>query len=134
MLPPDAFSAAERLDLGATLESLAVLRVTDNVPAALKGDPAAAVAAALSLTPLGDVDLQVDIVMSALLHCALKDDATAALVLSHILSNAEFDHPLKIELSTLWLTHHLGRTRDPRWFAQTEVAVKQALSDEEGDA
>jgi hypothetical protein len=133
MLPPDTFGAAEDLDLNATLARVAVLHATNDIPAALKGDPAAAIGAALSLAPLGHVDHQVDIVMSALLHCALKDDAAAALVLSHILGNAEFVHPLKMELSILWLTHHLGRARDPRWFAQTEARVSQALSDHGDD-
>jgi hypothetical protein len=134
MLPPDAFGAAEHLHLSATLECVAVLHATENALAALKGDPAAAIGAALSLAPLGHVDHQIDIVMSALLHCALKDDAAAALVLSHILSNADFDLPVKIELSILWLTHHLGRARDSRWFAQTEARVSQALSDHGDDA
>jgi hypothetical protein len=71
--------------------------------------------------------------MSTLLHCALKEDAAAALVLSHMLGHAEFEHPLKVELSTLWLTHHFGRARDPRWSAQTEAAISLALSDQEDD-
>lgn len=133
-LPPNAFSAGGHLDVVAALNNVAVLHGPNNLAAALRGDSAAAISVALSLMPIQEVTFPVDIAMSTLLVCALNDDAAAALVLSHVLGRAEFDHAQTIELSTAWLTHHLRSGRDPHRFARTKEALSLILHDEEEEA
>lgn len=133
-LPPDAFSAGGQLEVVAALNNVAVLHGPNNLAAALRGDSAAAISVALSLMPVQEVTFPVDIAMSTLLVCALNDDAAAALVLSHVLGRAAFDHAQTIELSTAWLAHHLRSSRDPHQFARTEEALSLIVHDEEDEA
>jgi hypothetical protein len=131
MLSVHQFRDVEQSIIGATLQRIAVLHGGDKLRAALSGDPAAAIAAALSLMPIRDISLTVDITMTALLHSALSDAPAAMLVLSHVLGRLEFDHPFKVELATLWLTHHLRHARAPGQSARTEAVVSRALCEED---
>lgn len=131
MLPMHHFRDAEHLLVRNALEGIAVIHGGEQVTAALRGDPAAAIAAALSLVPIREVSLSVDIAMTALLRSALNNDAAAALVLSHVIGRIEFDHPFAAELATSWLAHHFRYARDPYRFAQTEAALSDFFCQEE---
>jgi hypothetical protein len=136
MLPMHHFRDAEHLLVRNALEGIAVIRGGEELAAALSGDPAAAIAAALSLVPIRQVSLTVDITMTALLRSALDNDAAAAaaLVLSHVIGRVEFDHPFATELATSWLAHHLRCARDPHRFAQTEAVLSDIFCREENGA
>jgi len=131
MLPMHHFRDAEHLLVRNALEGIAVIHVGEQVAAAVRGDPAAAIAAALSLVPIREVSLSIDIAMTALLRSALDNDAAAALVLSHVIGRAELDHPFAAELATSWLAHHFRYARDPHRFAQAEAALSGFLCQEE---
>lgn len=131
MLPMHHFRDAEHLLVRNALKGIAVIHGGEEVAAALRGDSAAAVAAALSLVPIREVSLSVDVVMTALLRYALDNDAAAALVLSHVIGRVEFDHPFAAELATSWLAHHLRYARGPHRFAQAEAALSDFLCQEE---
>jgi hypothetical protein len=85
LLPPDAFRDAERLLLVTTLRSISVLHGGDDLAAAMRGDAAGAIGAALDLLPVDEVTLQVDITMTALMNTALSD-ATRPLSTTALLS------------------------------------------------
>jgi hypothetical protein len=131
MLSVHQFRDAEQSIICTTLQRIAVLHGGDKIRAALSGDPAAAIAAALSLMPIRDISLTVDITMTALLHSALSDDPAATLVLSHVLGRLEFDLPLRVELASLWLTHHLRYAKAPGQPARTEAIVSLVLCEED---
>ncbi|MBR0868007.1 hypothetical protein ACVIWV_000333 [Bradyrhizobium diazoefficiens] len=131
MLSVHQFRYTEQSIIGTMLQRIAVLHGGDKLRAALSGDPAAAIAAALSLMPIRDISLTVDITMTALLHSALSDDPAAMLVLSHVLGRLEFDLPFKVELATLWLTHHIHYAKATGQSARTEAMVSLALCEED---
>jgi hypothetical protein len=126
-LPSDLIRDAEHLLVRATLDRITMMCGGNDLPAALRGDPAAAIAAAFSLMPIDDVTLEVDITMTAVLRCALDGNAAAALVLAHVVGRAELDHPFATELSGSWYTLHLRHTPDRRRFTPDEKAVWSAL-------
>lgn len=134
MLPMHHFRDSERLVVQNALKGIAVIHGGEELAAALRGDPAGAIAAALDLLPIRQLSLPVDIAMTALLRSALDDDAAAALVLSHVIGRVEFDHPFAAELATSWLAHHLRSARDPHRFRQAEAALSDYLCPEENEA
>lgn len=103
-LPSTHLRDAEHLLVIDTLSRICVLDHRHNLAAALQGDTAAAIGAALSVLPLYEVTLTADIAMTALLRCALERDATATLVLANILRRVELEHSLAAELSASWQT------------------------------
>jgi hypothetical protein len=127
MLPAHLYRDAERLDVRETLERLAVIDGGEDFTAALQGDPAAAIAVALSFMPIREVSFKVDIAMTVLLRCALNDAPAAALVLSHVLGRAEWEGTLATDLATSWLTRHLCSPQDPRRCAQTQAMLSAAF-------
>jgi len=73
--------------------------------AAAGGDAAAAIGIALRTSASSDVvGPQRDLVMTALLRCALAGNPTAALVLSHVLHRLRSHDPNFPALSASWLT------------------------------
>lgn len=86
--PADQFGDAERLLLQATLDRVNVLRARKDVPAALRGDPVAAIRSAARLMPIRRITLSTDLVMSGLLRAALAGDQAARLVLGSALKGA----------------------------------------------
>lgn len=106
-LPSDLLGDAEVLQVRSTLDKIVVLRGGNTFGAALRGEVTAAVAVALSLMPIWDVTLDVDIAMTAVLRSALEADGAAALVLAHVLARAEIGHPFATELSASWPAHRL---------------------------
>jgi|SRR5579871_118570 len=135
-LPPDSFHDAERSLLRATLGDVRVLRCGDDLAAALRGDAAAAVDAALGLMPITKVTLPVDVTMSWLLHTALKQDATAALVMSQIVGLTNLGHSFAIELAGSWFKYGRRHSDDPRRFDLAEdvllIAFQQRQNGDPG--
>ena len=86
--PAGQFGDAERLLLQATLDRVAVLRTRKDVPAALRGDPVAAIRSVARLMPIRRITLSTDLVMSGLLRAALAGDQAARLVLGSALKGA----------------------------------------------
>lgn len=117
----------ERSLLLSTLRQISVLHADDGVAAALGGDPAAAIGVALSLMPIEEINLPADIVMTALLRCALYRNAAAALVLAQVLGLSDLDHPFATELSASWYTHGLRHSTDPRKFSEAEATLLAAF-------
>jgi len=101
-LPPDSFRDAERSLLLTTLGNVRVLHGGDNLAAVLRGDAAAAIGAALSLLPITEITLPVDVTMTSLLYTALRCDATSALVMSQIVGLTDLGHELATELAVSW--------------------------------
>jgi hypothetical protein len=128
---PDLFGEAECLLLGSALDGLAMLGAGKDFSAALKGDAAAAISVALSLVPVREVTLKVDIAMTALLSCALKNDPAAVLVLSHILGLAQWGDKGAEDLGLAWLDRHMAHPMDPKRFALSEAALAEAFSRQE---
>ena len=78
---------------------------------ALAGDAVAAVGIAISAMPIKETILEIDVTMTAVLLCALSGNATAALVLAHVLDHADLGHPSGNELSASWRTQRILRRR-----------------------
>ena len=126
-LPANLFRDAEALLVSATLDKIDVLSGSHTFAAALRGDTAAAIAVALSLMPIEDTTLEVDLAMTAVLRGALDGDAPAALVLSHVIGHAALDHPFATELSPSWLAHHLRPSPHRRRFTGKKAGLWSAL-------
>ncbi|WP_128963005.1 hypothetical protein [Bradyrhizobium guangzhouense] len=135
-LPPDSFHDAERSLLRATLGDVRVLRGGNDLAAALQGDAVAAVGAALGLMPITEVTLPVDVTMSCLLYTALKQDATAALVMSQIAGLTDLGHGFAIELAGSWFKYGRRHSDDPRKFDLAEdvllIAFRQRQNGDHG--
>lgn len=108
-LPSNRLRDAEHLLLRAALDQVHVLQQPCWI-AARRGDPSAAIATAMALLPITHVTLTVDLAMSTVLLAALGGDAAAAVMLAHVLRQAEFDHPLAAELAESWLVSGLRGT------------------------
>lgn len=126
-LPSDLFQDTERSILLATLRQISVLHADEGVAAALDGDPAAAIGVALSLMPMEEIVLPVDIAMTALLRCALDRNAAAALVLAQVLGLSDLGHPFATELAASWYTHGLRYSTNPRKFSEAEATLLAAF-------
>ena len=107
-LPSDLLRDAEHLLVIDTLDRISMFDRDGKLPAAVRGDTAAAIGAALSLLPIDEVTLTVDITMTALLRCVLGGDMTSTVVLANILRRVELNHPLAAELSVSWYTRVAG--------------------------
>lgn len=103
-LPSDLLRDAEHLLVTDTLGRIGMIDRDGKLSAAVRGDAAAAIGAALSLLPVDEVTLTVDITMTALLRCALGGDTTSTVVLANILHRVELNFPLAAELSLSWYT------------------------------
>jgi hypothetical protein len=132
-LPSDAFGDAERLFLLATLEPIDVLHGGDDGAAAMKGDPAAAIGFALSLMPIEEMTLKADVAMTALLRCALKGNAAAALVLAQVLGLTDLGHPYAIELAASWLAYGKRCSDSPSKFGKAETVLLTAFREHHRD-
>jgi hypothetical protein len=124
-LPSDKLRDAEKLLLLVTLERIEVLRGTTELRAAKRGDAAAAIAVALSVTPIQDFTLEVDITMTALLRCAAEGDSAAALVLVNVVGRTDLGHAT--ELSASWFVQHIDRSPYRRLFSPEETVLLTAL-------
>ena len=124
-LPSDRLGDAQARLVATTLASVDVMGGGDALAAALRGEVGAGGAAALSLMPINEVTLEVDLAMTAVLRAALAGNGPAALVLAHVLGHAEIDHPFATELSASWLTRPPRNSR--RRFTRQEARLLAAM-------
>jgi hypothetical protein len=126
-LPSDRLGDAEARLVNATLAKIDVMGGGDALAPALRGEIGADVAVALSLMPIDDVTLEVDLAMTAVLRGALERDGLAALVLAHVLGRADINHPFATELSASWLTspRHSPERRFTRQKARLLAAMRE---------
>jgi hypothetical protein len=104
-VPADGFGRAHR---DAVAECLQRTSSTVGVwRAAIRGDAPSAISLLLQSGPPARITARTDLMMTALLSCALNGSAGAALVLSHALRQMPLDHAVKHRLATSWLVHNL---------------------------
>lgn len=84
--PPNRFDASHRYALRQSLSQIVVLG-EPRWQRAVAGDAAEAIGIALPLIHSGESGSRLDIVMSAVLLCALQGNPAAALLLAHALDN-----------------------------------------------
>jgi hypothetical protein len=123
-LESHTFGDAERLLLEATLEQIEVLHGGGDFAAALKGGPAAAIGVVLSLMPIEEMTLKVDIAMTSLLRCVLERNAASALVLAQVLGLTDLGHSYARELAVSWLAHGRRCSNNPRKFSEAETVLE----------
>jgi hypothetical protein len=110
-LPPDAFCYAERSLLVATLENISVLHGDDDVAAAMRGDAAAAIHAALVVMPIEEITLRADVTLTALMRTALDGDAASASVMAQIVGLSNVGHEVTHQLAASWLSFGTAKIR-----------------------
>lgn len=132
-LPPDSFCDAERSLLLVTLRNVRVLHGGDHLAALLRGDAAATIGAALSLMPITEITLPVDVTMTTLLYTALRCDATAALVMSQIVGLTDLGHEFATELAASWFEYGREHSEDPHKFSQAGVVLLDAFRERRRD-
>jgi hypothetical protein len=128
-LPSDAFRNDERLLLLATLRRISVLHGGDDLAAAMRGDVAAAIGAALDLMPIEKITLQVDITLTALMRNALDGDAASSLVMAQIVGLIDVGHEFSTELAASWLVYGRRYAADPHKFYEAESVLLEAFLD-----
>lgn len=127
MLPADAFRAADQFRIGAALDEVAIVLANSRIAPALGGDPDAAIALVLSLMPIKERSLEVDIAMTAVLRAVLDGDLRCALVLGHIIDRADLDPVHAANLCASWFEFHLHHSPSRVGFTAAEQAVMKAL-------
>jgi hypothetical protein len=132
-LPPDAFRDAEQLLLRTTIEQIGLLHGGADLAAALAGDTAAAIDGALSLMPIAEITLTIDIAMTALCRCALAPNATAALVVAQIVGLPALDHGHAIDLASSWSAYGRRYASDRHKFRQAEAVLLSAFRERQRD-
>lgn len=78
---------------------------------AVDGDAAAAAHLGLDHWEASEITLRVDLALTVLLRCAFTD-ATAALVLSHLIRRMPLAHRSRETLAASWLARHVQMLRD----------------------
>jgi hypothetical protein len=132
LLPSDLLRDAEALLVRTTLDKINVLSGDSAFTAAMRGDAATAIAVALSLMPIEETTLRVDIAMTGVLRGARGGNAEAALVLAHVVGRAELGHPFATELSASLLAHHLRHSLNRRRLAKEEARLWSVLRAQDG--
>ena len=131
-LPAHVLREEERAQISETLRHVEALRCDAEFRAALNGDADAAIATALSMMPITNIDFHTDIAMTALLSCALAGPASAALVLAQIVGLTDVGHPLTRELSVSWLGWGFRYSTEPEKFGEAAAVVLSAIKAHEG--
>jgi hypothetical protein len=128
-LSPDALHDAERLLLLSTLKRVRLLHADTDLTAALHGDPAAAISAALGLMPVMEITLQTDITMTALMCTALDSNSTSSLVMAQILGLSDVGDPPAAELAEAWLAYGQWHSSDRSKFSEARTVLLAAFRD-----
>jgi len=123
IIPPRFLGEPERYYIDKSLTALAVFGADQNLTAALAGDAAGAIAAALSLAPVREITLKVDIAMTALMSVALRGDPAAVLVLAHILGRGEWGNVTAEDLGLAWLDRHTSCPVSREQLAAYQIAL-----------
>lgn len=108
LLPRENFRDAEKLVLNVSLERVTILHANPKLKSALAGSTEAALSAALAVLPFDEITLEIDLIMSSVLRCALNGSPAAALVLESVLDSTRLRHDYAAELSESWCA-------DPAW-------------------
>jgi hypothetical protein len=104
-VPADGFGPAQR---AAVVECVQRTSSTIGIwRAAIRGDAPSAIRLFLKSRSPSQITARTDLMMTALLNCALNGSAGAALVLSHALRRMPLDRVLKRRLATSWLANNL---------------------------
>ncbi len=126
-LPPDSLGDAEAVSQLAALKRITVLDRDADFAAALNGDPAAAIGVAFSLMPIKEMTTKTDIAMTALMRCALKRNASAALVMAQLLGLTDVGHPFATELAMAWFNYGQRYAADPHKFGEAKAVLLAAF-------
>lgn len=129
-LPPDALRKPERTLVFSIVRGISVLHGSDDLAAAIRGNAAAAIGAALELMPIGEVTLQVDITLTALLRIALDGDAASALVMAQIIGLSDIGHHFATELAASWLDYGERLSKEPDTFRAARNTLLTAFKDD----
>lgn len=132
-LPPEAFGDTERLLLVSIIRGIAVLRGGDDLAAAMRGDAAAAIDAALGLMPVEEITTPVDITMTALMCIALEGNAAPALVLAQIIGLTDVGHQHTSDLAAAWLAFGEEHSGEPEKFGEAKVVLLSAFEEHRDD-
>jgi hypothetical protein len=111
-MPAFLFGDMQHFTLHMLLENT-VLAPTGAWQRAIDGDADAAVRLAWNLPAL-EITPRTDLVMTALLCAALDGGLKAAMVLAHMLPDAELDHPFGADLANSWNHYPRSRNHYPR--------------------
>jgi hypothetical protein len=106
---------ADRLDTHsakALRDALATIAILDEPawPAAVRGDPSAAIGLALRLNPQRSTETAYDLVMTAVAACAAEGSDAACLVMSHVLRHRPGASRHDARLATGWLVRCFEKT------------------------
>jgi len=129
-LPPEAFGDTERRLLVETIGRIGVLRGGADLAAALSGDAAAAIRAALVLMPIGEITTRVDITMTALMCIALHGNAAPALVMAQVAGLTDLRHELAGELAAAWLVFGERHSGEPEKFGEATLVLLSAFEED----
>lgn len=128
-LPPQAFHDGERQLLVDALREISVLHGGADLAAAMRGNPSAAIAAALGLMPIEDITIQVDVTLSALSRTALEGNAACALVMAQIIGLTDIGHELALTLAASWLAYGELHSDEPHKFKDARLVLLAAFED-----
>jgi len=126
-LPPEALGDAERLLLVETISRIGVLRGSADLAAAVGGEAAAGIRAALDLMPIGEITTRVDITMTALMCIALHANAAPALVMAQVTGLTDLGHELARELAAAWLIFGERHSVEPEKFGEAKLVLLSAF-------
>lgn len=115
--PAEAFDAEVQDEVRLSIGS--IFSTIDPWCRAIDGDPAAAVALALSFDVPQTIGVKTDLAMTVLLRCAFEN-AGAALVLSNRLSLMPLHRTDRARLATSWLVHNL-------WLAHRRADARRSV-------
>jgi hypothetical protein len=128
-LPPGSLHDTERLLLLTTLNRVRVLHAGADLAAALHGNPAAAIGAALGLMPIEEITMPVDITMTALMRTALDGNASASLVMAQIIGLTDIGQGLTAELAASWLDYGERHSSDLQKFSEARIVLFTAFEE-----
>jgi hypothetical protein len=122
--------------LVSTIGRIAVLRGSDDLAAAMRGDTAAAIDAALALMPVEEITTPVDITMTALMCIALEGNTAPALVLAQIIGLTDIGHYHSSDLAAAWLDLGERHSEEPDKFRDARIVLLSAFEQHrnKGDA
>ena len=109
-MPANHLGEGQQRVLGEILDKVSLVK-SGQWLSAMRGDAAASIAVVIEAMPVNRITLEVDLIMTALMVCALGGNPGAVLVLAHILHRAPLDHPFAQELSISWLALNFRHAR-----------------------
>jgi hypothetical protein len=126
--PADEFGSNARRRLGEVLDRISATNPVWQL--ALRGDAAAAVCIALQTRRDETITSRTDLLMTALMRCALEGSAGAALILSHSLRQLPLENRNDARLGVSWLAYNLNTVlpQQSRRRASKKVASRTGVA------